>query len=169
MAKHEDRLLCLPSDNGNLVSTSVVYKAKRILTEPDLLWRCKILIRKLEVTTKFSPGMRGFVWLSCTARSAESLPFIPDRQKLIFWERWRTRLLTGSQKKNYLGQPTRELVALEPRRPPMTNVGTETAFRLDQRQHFQKSKHLLRSEVSWCDQTSIDLHLRRSTCTSTCE
>ena len=45
--------------------------------------------------------------------------------------------------------------------PPMTDVGTETAFRLDQRKHFQKSKHLLRSEVSWCD-----LHLRRSTCTS---
>ena len=48
-------------------------------------------------------------------------------------------------------------------RPPMTDVGTETAFRLDQRKHFRKSKHLLRSEVSWCD-----LHLRRSTwhCTS---
>ena len=26
-------------------------------------------------------------------------------------------------------------------------------FWLDQRKHFQKSKHLLRSEVSWCDQT----------------
>ena len=46
-------------------------------------------------------------------------------------------------------------------RPPMTDIGTETAFRLDQRKHFQKSKHPLRSEVSWCD-----LHLRRSTCTS---
>ena len=44
-------------------------------------------------------------------------------------------------------------------RPPMTDVGTETAFRLDQRKHFQKSKHPLRSEVSW-----FDLHLRRSTC-----
>ena len=33
-------------------------------------------------------------------------------------------------------------------RPPMTDVGTETAFRLDQRKHFQKSKHPLRSEVS---------------------
>ena len=30
-------------------------------------------------------------------------------------------------------------------RPPMTDVGTETTFRLDQRKHFQKSKHLLRS------------------------
>ena len=45
----------------------------------------------------------------------------------------------------------------------MTDVGTETAFRLDQRKHFRKSKHLLRSEVNWCDQTSIELHLRRST------
>ena len=54
-------------------------------------------------------------------------------------------------------QPTRSLVAVEPRRPPtcMTDVGTETAFRLDQRKHFRKSKHLLRSEVNWCDQTSI--------------
>ena len=43
---------------------------------------------------------------------------------------------------------TRELIAVEPRRPPVTEVGTETAFRLDQRKHFQKSKHLLRSEVS---------------------
>ena len=33
-------------------------------------------------------------------------------------------------------------------RPPLTDVGTETAFRLDQRKHFRKSKHLLRSEVS---------------------
>ena len=33
-------------------------------------------------------------------------------------------------------------------RPPMIDVGTETAFRLDQRKHFRKSKHLLRSEVS---------------------
>ena len=33
-------------------------------------------------------------------------------------------------------------------RPPMTDVGTETAFRLDQRKHFRKSKHILRSEVS---------------------
>ena len=61
---------------------------------------------------------------------------------------------------------TRALIAVQPRRPPMTDVGTETAFRLDQRKHFQKSKRLLRSEVSWCDQTSIDLHPRQSTCTS---
>ena len=43
---------------------------------------------------------------------------------------------------------TRSLVAVEPRRPPMTDVGTETAFRLDQRKHFRKSIHLLRSEVN---------------------
>ena len=56
---------------------------------------------------------------------------------------------------------TRSLVAVVPRPPmSMTDVGTETALRLDQRKHFRKSKHLLRSEVSWCD-----LHLRRSTCT----
>ena len=27
---------------------------------------------------------------------------------------------------------------VEPRRPPMTDLGTETAFRLDQRKHLQK-------------------------------
>ena len=57
---------------------------------------------------------------------------------------------------------TRSLVAVEPRRPPMTDVGTETALRLDQRKHFRKSKHLLRWEVKWCNQTSftcVDLHL----------
>ena len=43
---------------------------------------------------------------------------------------------------------TRSLVAVKPRRPPMTDVGTETAFRLDQRKHFRKSNHLLRSEVN---------------------
>ena len=33
-------------------------------------------------------------------------------------------------------------------RPPMTDVGTETAFCLYQRKHFRKSKHLLGSEVT---------------------
>ena len=52
---------------------------------------------------------------------------------------------------------------LEPRRPPMTDEGTETAFRLDQRKYFWKSN------ISW-GQRSIDaikpeLHLRRSTST----
>ena len=54
---------------------------------------------------------------------------------------------------------------LEPRRPPMKDEGTETAFRLDQCKHFRKSKHLFRSEVNRCDQSSIELHLRRSTST----
>ena len=46
---------------------------------------------------------------------------------------------------------TRALVAVEPHRPPMIKVGTETAFRHDHCKHFQKSKHLqiLESEVSW--------------------
>ena len=54
-------------------------------------------------------------------------------------------------------------VAAKPCRPPKANVGTKPAFRHDQCKHFQKGKHLLRSEVSLCDQTRIDLHLRRST------
>ena len=50
-----------------------------------------------------------------------------------------------------LTSPTRALVAVEPHRPPMTNVSTETAFRHDHCKHFEKSKHLFGSEVSWCD------------------
>ena len=42
----------------------------------------------------------------------------------------------------------------------MKDEGTETAFRLDQCKHFRKSKHLLKSEVNRCDQSSIALHLR---------
>ena len=38
---------------------------------------------------------------------------------------------------------TRPLVAVKPRRPPLTDVGTETAFRLDQRKHFRKSKLII--------------------------
>ena len=61
---------------------------------------------------------------------------------------------------------TRALVAVEPRRPPTTNVGIETAFRRDQHQLFQKSKHPLRSEVSncWCDQTHVNSELHWSAC-----
>ena len=44
---------------------------------------------------------------------------------------------------------TRALVAVVPRRAPVTDVGIKTAFRHDQGgKHFQKSKHLLTSEVS---------------------
>ena len=61
----------------------------------------------------------------------------------------------------FLSWYTRSLVTVETPPPlPASNdrLGTETAVRLDQRKHFRKSKHLLRSEVNWCD-----LHLRRST------
>ena len=44
---------------------------------------------------------------------------------------------------------TKSQGAVEPRRPPMTDVVTETTFRLDQRKHFQKSKHNLSPRVSW--------------------
>ena len=37
----------------------------------------------------------------------------------------------------------------------MTNAGTETAFRHDHCKHFQKSKHLLGSEVNWLDHQSV--------------
>ena len=55
------------------------------------------------------------------------------------------------------------LIAVEPRRPPTTtNEDTETSFRHD---HCisKKSKHLLTSEVSWCDQTRVDIELWWST------
>ena len=48
-------------------------------------------------------------------------------------------------------------MAVEHRRSSTTNVGTETAFRHDLCRHFPKSKHLLRSKVSWCDQTRVNV------------
>ena len=47
----------------------------------------------------------------------------------------------------------------EPPRPPMTDVGTETAFRLDQHKHFRKSKHLLRQRSVEAIFTCVDLHV----------
>ena len=40
------------------------------------------------------------------------------------------------------GQWQEPLVSVEPHRPTMINVGTETAFRQNHCKHFQKSKHL---------------------------
>ena len=37
------------------------------------------------------------------------------------------------------------------------------SFRHDHCKHFQKIKYLLRSEVSWCDQTRVDIELHWST------
>ena len=66
------------------------------------------------------------------------------------------------------GTPNKGHACMKPRRPAMTNAGNETAFRHYHLQAFPKSKHLLRSEVSWCDQTGVDLHLHmhRSTCSA---
>ena len=47
-----------------------------------------------------------------------------------------------------------------------SNEGTETAFRNDHCKHFQKSKRLLRSEVSWCHQTRVHFQLHRCTCSA---
>ena len=40
------------------------------------------------------------------------------------------------------------------------------SFRHDHCKHFQESKHLLRSEVSWCNQTRVDVELHWSTCSA---
>ena len=58
----------------------------------------------------------------------------------------------------------RHKVCMKPHKPPMTNAGTKTAFRHGHLQAFPKRKHLLRSEVSWCEQIGADLQLHRSTC-----
>ena len=52
-------------------------------------------------------------------------------------------------------------------RPPMTDVGTETAFRLDQRKHFRKSKPLeVRGQLMRSSPASIYIYwwVDRSTC-----
>ena len=56
--------------------------------------------------------------------------------------------LINSQKQQIANVYQKIASRCEVPRPPMTDVGTETAFRLDQRKHFRKSKHLLTSEVS---------------------
>ena len=56
---------------------------------------------------------------------------------------------------------TRSLVAWS----PAGLLSKTKAPRLDQCKHFRKSKRLLRSEVNRCAQSSIELHLRRSTST----
>ena len=45
-------------------------------------------------------------------------------------------------------------------RPPMTDLGTETAFRLDQRKHFRNSRYLLTGGQRSVDAifTCVDLH-----------
>ena len=55
---------------------------------------------------------------------------------------------------------TRWLVAMEPPGLLWQTLASKLLSDSKKRKHFRKSKHLLRSEVSWCD-----LHLRRSTCT----
>ena len=56
------------------------------------------------------------------------------------------------------------LIAVEPHMPPTTNEGSETSFRHDHCKHFQKIKHLLRSEVSWWVETLVQIELHWSTC-----
>ena len=46
----------------------------------------------------------------------------------------------------------------------MTNVFTEGALKHENCKHFTKRNDLLRSEVSCCAQTRVDLQLLRSTC-----
>ena len=61
------------------------------------------------------------------------------------WQQWNNKVYIIVK----LQEPP--VAAVEPHRLPMTNVGTKTAFRHGHCKHFQKSKHLLGSEVSWCD------------------
>ena len=63
----------------------------------------------------------------------------PVRQLYMQYIRWSYRDRHPS---------TSSLVAVEPRMPPKTNVDTKTAFR-----HDHCKTRVLRSEVSWCDQT----------------
>ena len=74
---------------------------------------------------------------------------------IIYWKRrsylYRGSFMTGrnaialrskvGHDYHYLVQ-TRALVAVEPHRPPKTNMGTETAFRHNHCKHIQKRKHL---------------------------
>ena len=53
----------------------------------------------------FPPEMGVLVWLPCTGRSAENLPYILDVQNYILLDSWKTRALEWTSEKNYLDQP----------------------------------------------------------------
>ena len=55
----------------------------------------------------------GLVWLPCTGRSAESLPYILDIINYIFLESWKTGLWIEPQKKKLPGTTNNELNFLE--------------------------------------------------------
>ena len=64
------------------------------------------------------------------------------------------------------GHLTRSTKCMKPCMPPMTNVDTKTASNTTMASchHFWKRKRPLRSEVSCCDQTHVDLQPPLSTC-----
>ena len=88
---------------------------------------------------------------------------IPSPSMLSQWRVTHVQCMCSQHQRHF--PPTRALVAVEPRRPPKTNVDTETAFRHDDCKHIQKSKHL------W-GQRSVDtikfayFQLYRSTCSA---
>ena len=88
--------------------------------------------------------------LILTSAQIEQVPVLAGNVSPV-WFRILIDLFVWKLFGNMKNDTQEPLVAVEPRRPPMTNVGTETAFRHDNCKHFQKSKHILGSEVSWCD------------------
>ena len=65
-----------------------------------------------KVTINFPPEMGVLVWLPCTGRSAESLPYILDIKNYIFLESWKTGLWNEPEK-NLPGPTSNELIFLE--------------------------------------------------------
>ena len=83
--------------------------------------------------------------------SSDKIHLLVSRKsfKSVAWQETRDLIPEFRSWALWAGQENRirqePLVAVEPRRSPVTNVGTETTFRHDHCKHFQKSKHLLGS------------------------
>ena len=141
--------------NGNFVSWVSKNEKKSYLSLIWKRWKREMTAR-LPVTVS---SVQTWFYMTFVKKSSPGSTQLPTSRHLLSpptVPRWHTYTHTHTYK--IAGR-------LEPRRPPMKDEGTETAFRLDQCKHFRKSKHLLRSEVNRCDQSSIELHLRRSTST----
>ena len=147
------------------------YSEKGFFDNLSTTWRNKIWflhIANLILTARKSSGIILFLYFLCRKNTLKLLDFIEFQRVSLSSE---THSLVWNSIKSVIMRVHRKilfvlkllltmwkfkkqepLVAVEPRRRPMTNVAIKTAFRHDHCKHFQKTKHLLESEVSWCNQ-----------------
>ena len=141
--------------SGNFVQKKSFEKWKKVVSLIDP----KVMKTRndQEMPVTVSSVRTWFYMQAYVKKSSAGSTQLPTSRHLLSplqWPRWHTSNKIASR--------------VEPRRPPRTDVNIETIFRLDQLKHFQNisktSNHLLRSEVSWCDQTTAILLTPFCTC-----